>query len=124
MPVADRSLTKAVQEQPKETAVAMVEKTAVDEQIAVDLVKYLRNPNLVKSSGRKTEYRRARDHFSKADDVGVEWAFRYAACKADDPGPFARARGDSVEVDKLAVSDSEASEKSESGTWSESPFRM
>lgn len=91
MPVADRSLAKAVQEQPKETAVAMVEKTAVDEQIAVDLVKYLRNPNLVKSSGRKTEYRRAKDRFTQADDAGVEWAFRYAAHKAAEAGQIGRA---------------------------------
>lgn len=71
---------------------------------------------------RKSELRRARDHFSKADDVGVEWAFRYAEHTASESGPFARARGDSVDIDKLAGSDSATSEKSESGTWSDSPF--
>lgn len=118
-----QSIAKSVRNSPKETAIAIASKYDVGDQTALNLVKFMRNPNMV-NGPRKSEYSRARDHFSKADDVGVEWAFRYAACKAGDPGPFARDRGDSVEVDKLAVSDSESVEKSESGTWSESPFRM
>lgn len=118
-----QSVAKSVQHSPKETAVAIVTKYDVDEKTAMDLVKFMRNPNMV-SGSRKREYQRARDHFSKADDVGVEWAFRYAAHKATEPGPFARRDRGGSDVDKLAGSSETDIEKSEGGVWTDSPFTV